>query len=469
MAAAAGIHDYVIPVSGVTPWKEGESEKRLIDAAATLLQHDPMAVFLIYVDLNPDEAWVQAHPKDCLQHEGAGAPYPSIACEDWRDDAEATVRKLVHEVESGPLADRTLGYALCALNDGHWVQPEGFDRSPSNVAGFRKWLEGRYGNAAALQSAWNNPKADFDTVAIPDAEPGADTREVFVSLPDEMPRVDFLRYTSESVADTIARLAAAIQEASEGSPEVLAPYGFSYELMDNASGHGALGLLLNSDLTGFVSPVSYADRGVGGTGAPMGPITSAALHGKKCYLVDDTRTGVAWSNQTATAERIRGLRPEDVYNVQRRNFAFAAMHGMGLIWSDPLGEGWLLDEDQWTLFGQMRDIYVHVNPLLVGGGSLNALQGPLGNGGGPPEEPGDETSETPPEEEAGWEAEAAEDFVPVVTLSQAQPGLTVVVDEESRFFQHVGAAANDSVLHQGTVGGVAFRHFHPFCTVARRY
>jgi hypothetical protein len=99
------------------------------------------------------------------------------------------------------------------------------------------------------------------------------------------------------------------------------------------------------------------NRGIGATGGFMGPVDSAKAHGKTWILIDDTRTGIAWNKETGQIEQMRGLRAEDVHDVQRRNFALAALHGLTLVWSDPGGEGFLHDDEQWKVFGQLFEIY----------------------------------------------------------------------------------------------------------------
>jgi len=89
----------------------------------------------------------------------------------------------------------------------------------------------------------------------------------------------------------------------------------------------------------------------------MGPVDSARCHGKLWILLDDTRTGVTWDSSTGAVKYMQGLRTEDIYNVQSRNFAAALTHGLGLCWIDPHGEGWLHDPKTWQLFGAMRGAY----------------------------------------------------------------------------------------------------------------
>ncbi len=120
---------------------------------------------------------------------------------------------------------------------------------------------------------------------------------------------------------------------------------------------------MDSDLNTIIAPVSYTDRGLGGVGGIMGPIDSWTNRGKTWLLLDDTRTGVERDTETNAFSRIKGIRAEDVYEVQRRNFAMALTYGLGLVWADPRAEGWLYDAEQWRQLGKLRDIYAHHQTL----------------------------------------------------------------------------------------------------------
>lgn len=477
MAAKAGIHQYVVPVSNLVPWHGDLTFKTVLDTVSRVLRNDTKAAFLFQVDINPAKEWLASHGHGCAQMGPDQNVYPSVACTIWAEECKKALAGLAKGIQGSPLADHTLGYVLSALSEGHWVQPEGYDRSEVNRDGFRKWLQGRYVTEEALAQAWGGP-VRFSAVEIPERPESGDSSNVFLPLPKMRAVADFQQYTSESVADTIAALGTALRDAAGKEAEILAPYGFSFELTRNDAGHCALGLLLGGDISGFVSPVSYIDRGVGGVGAPMGPVHSALDRGKKWYIIDDTRTGMAWNAQTSAAERIQGLRAEDVFNVQRRNFCQAAVYGLGLIWSDPHGEGWLQDEEQWKVFAQMQRIYGFLKAVPTGmTGAFPVPSGlppapaspvplqpvtppvlPAGKGGpvdGEAVQEGEGESEGEGEDtilvDSGKEDAPAEDGepdIPLVTMSEALPALTVVVDETSRYYQQCDTPLNTLLLRQ---------------------
>jgi len=352
MAAAAGIHQYVIPTS--LPW-EGDMQASL-GPLDLLTQLDPDCRALLYVKLDPPAAWLAAHPEHVYRPGDKDPGQPCMASEVWRQDTKTILEAFVSAARTS-YPDRILGYVIACLESGRWHCPGGRDASEANTAAFRGWLGRAYKEDQALQYAWGDPDAALDTAAVPQKPDDAETGPVFFALPAMQRQIDFLAFTSETVAETIAAFAAHIKGIAGEDAKVLAPYGYTYELTANDAGHFALARLLESEVDGFISPVSYYDRGLGGVGGMMGPVDSVLAHGKQWYLIDDTRTGIARDAATGKIARLKNLRADDVYHVQQRNFAAALTRGLGLIWSDPDGDGRLHDPAIWQRFGAMWHTY----------------------------------------------------------------------------------------------------------------
>ncbi len=406
MAAAAGVHQYVIPVP--LPWPglgpEVSVARRRLEAIVAL---DVNARFNLYVRMDPSKEWLTAHPDDAVTMGEEVLPYAAIAAEAWRKEACEGLEALIRGLLASDVGSRIRGCVLMGLDNGRWSLPEkaAYDTSAANVAGFRRWLKERYGNDATLAENWGDAQAALATAAIP-AIPDRNNKEsVFFPLPAMQSAVDYLHYLSDETADALAELAWHVKDASEGGLRVVVPYGHSLELEQSGAGHYSLMRIVESDIDGFASPVSYLDRGFGGVGGPMGPLDSVALHGKQWYLVDDTRTGILRDPGTGEIARIKGLQIEDVFRVQERNFAAALTGGQGLVWLDPEGQGQLLDRDLWSRLGNMQAAYeeqVNLTP--------NDNKGPL------------------------W--------------PQGTQSVAVVVDEASRFYQQCAAPLNRFVLTQ---------------------
>lgn len=400
MAAKAGIHDYVFRVA--LPWPEqGPTVSETLYPLDRIEEADPDANIFLAISLNPPDAWLAAHP-EAVASEGL---FPSVTSEIWIDTGRQALTELLEGLGSSARGDNVAGLIIGALEEDRWRHAREYDRSESNRSGFRAWLRTQYPDETALAQAWGGTVAGFDAVEIPPQPDNQDRSTVFFTAPEERNYVDYLRYVSESTADAISTFAARVYQAGDRVFQVLVPYGYSFEYTANASGHCALALLLDGVIDGFVSPVSYTDRALGGAGGFMGPVDSARFHGKQWFIIDDTRTGISRNSATGEFERIEGLRVEDVLNVQRRNFAGALSHGLGLFWADMDGVGALHEPRMWESFGRMRAAYQTV-----------------------------------------WSREMLElDSIPFPT-PQERVGVTVVVDEPSRFYQRCDELLNSALL-----------------------
>jgi len=408
LAADAGVRQYVVPVP--LPWPApGPSVEVALDRLGQVQALVPEARFLLYVTLDPPEAWREAHPEAMATVAGRVLPSVCLASERWLDDVQQGIETLVQGLADTSAGARVLGYVIACLEHGQWSPTEAYDTGAVNATGFRVWLRARYGNDVALETAWADDTVTLDTAAVPDRPDTANPHEVFFPLPAGQRHVDYLRYRSDQTADAIAAVTWYIKEATDGAAQVLAPYGFSFELERNDAGHFALARIIDSDIDGFVSPVSYRDRGLAGAGGPMGPVDSVTRHGKQWYLVDDTRTGITRDRASEAIGPIEGARMRDVYHVQQRNFAAALTHGLGLFWCDPEGEGALHDADMWDRLGAMSAAYE----------AYRADQAARGKSG----------PSSPP-----WPTD--------------DRFLTVVVDETSRCYQQCDAKLNRIVLTQ---------------------
>lgn len=442
-AAGVGVHHYIIPAT--LPWNEGEAPVATVDFIKRLIGVDPEATFLLQVDFNPPSAWFDTHTDERMVGTVGETLLPSPASLAWLDASRAAFDRMRQAMIQAELESVISGYGIHGLLNDAWQRGPNADTSPANIAGFRAWLTRTYGDDAALQKAWKNPAATLAGAEIPVEAEGTESPEVFHALDTEQHFVDYHRYAATSVADAIGALATHIRSTAGAAPEIWAHYGHTFEKPRSSDGHLALIALLDSDVDGFISPVSMLNRGIGATGGFMGPIDSAKAHGKAWMLIDDTRTGIAWNKETGQIEQIRGLRAEDVHDVQRRNFALAAMHGLNLAWSDPGGEGFLHDDEQWKVFGQLFEIY-----------QKNVIAGSLAAPVEAPAPAGEE--EAVPVEVAAEETAPEGDLVPIPVPGGdvVHPTILALVDEESQFltkdstgFDATMMANRDAILQSG--------------------
>jgi beta-galactosidase len=400
MAQKAGVRSIFVPVP--VPW-DGTSLD--LSAPRRVAELAPEASLYFHINLNPPAEWLEANPDARARIGGVGQPYACPAADVWQAAALAALDTLATAVREEPYAARVAGCLLSALDQGYWFEQEPGDTSPANTQGFRRWLRDRYRDDATLQEAWAVEEITLDTAEIPEMPDSSDTTQVFYNLPEDRPISDFSRYLSHRNARVIALLADHIKRQVEIEFSVVVPYGFAFESPGNLSGHNDLEQVLASRIDAIASPISFAERAVGGTGGYMGPVNSALNSRKRWFILDDTRTGLA--NAADSAENGGGAQLEDIYAVQSRNFAAAATHQLGLVWCDIRGEGMLNDPAMWDHFAAMRLVYQDI----AAAAEARAAALPLGDSRG-------------------------FNHVP----------LTVVVDEDSRNYQRCGTPLNDRLL-----------------------
>lgn len=289
----------------------------LDDRVAMVLRANPNAYFFPRLYLHAPKWWSARHPDDTVLFDpGDGKPIPFVhagskpapswASEAWRRDTVEGLRRLIAHVQASPWADRCIGYHLASGTTEEWMmwganEDQWVDYSLANVRGFRKWLRARYGTDTRLREAWSDPSASLDAAAIPTkAERQACG---FGSLRDpdrEQAVVDFYRYNSDLVADTICYFAREVKRIAGHDRVVGAFYGYLLQLCGEQrqqnAGHLALERVLASpDIDFLCSPTSYAFRQLGGEGTShfMSLLGSLHAHGKLWFDENDIRTSLS--------------------------------------------------------------------------------------------------------------------------------------------------------------------------------
>jgi hypothetical protein len=347
-----------------------------------------------------------------MQINGKPQAFASVVSSVWLNDVSEALDRLMDSVQSADPNHNVTGYVIAALESGQWYHADGYDTSGANTEGFQAWLQRRYKTDDVLAGAWGNESKTLSLISVPLKPVTGDTQQVFFELPDMQRNVDYLHFVSDSVANAIAAVMTHIKTRGGLQTQVFAPYGYSFEQLRNDAGHFSLLDIIDSDIDGFWSPVSYTDRGLGGAGGFMGPVDSATYHEKQWYILDDTRTGISRDPATGAISRIKGLRSEDVYRLQARNYAEALCHNLGLVWAETEPDGRLLDDEMWKRFGVMREKYQSVYSIPDPSAAPPTLSAPADYG----IKPSEETT------------------------------MCVVVDENSRFYQQCDEPLNARLL-----------------------
>lgn len=322
-----------------------------------VLAANPKALLLPRFGTSPLDWWRQAHPDEMMTWEdGARQDDATVASSRYRREVTARVTALVEHLEH-KFGDHMAGYHPCGQNTGEWFYQGTWGAhlngyAPADTIAWRGWLRARYGNNASLQAAWHDPKSTLDGVAVP--SPAQRRASPTGSLRDsatQQPLIDFADFQQQSMADTICDLAHAARQASHGRKLVVFFYGYLFEFGTirqgpSICGHYALRRVLNCpDIDVLCSPISYFDRGLGGSAPAMTAAESVALAGKMWLCEDDTRTYLGTGDFPGKSDGAKNL--AETQTMLLRNVAQEATRNFATWWMDLGMTGWFNDTNLW--------------------------------------------------------------------------------------------------------------------------
>ncbi len=326
LAADAGVNFVSFPIG--LPWpKPGETvDWGDVDTVCqTVLHANPKALLLPRIPMDPPPWWREAHPDDVMQWDDGHREKAVPASPRYRRDAAERLTALIDHLEE-KFGDHIAGYHPCGQNTGEWFYQNTWSRSLN-------------GYAPADLAAYRDP--------VPTPAERRSTN-VFASATV----VDWARFQQEAMADCVIELARAARKASCGRKLVVFFYGYVFEFAGvhngaATSGHYALRRVLDCpDIDVLCSPISYFDRGLGGSAPSMTAAESVALAGKMWLNEDDTHTYLATGDPPGWRDHVTTLAESNAELV--RNVAQEALRNFGMWWMDLTRTGWFNDPGMWA-------------------------------------------------------------------------------------------------------------------------
>ncbi len=321
---------------------------------------DAKLMLQLYIDA--PKWWAGAHPDDLLVLSNGTKDFgeklfalprqdllPSMASPAWRADMKTAVEKLIEHVEQSDYADRVIGYQVCGQKTEEWYHwsmncEELGDYSPAMTAAYRAWLLDKYKTDDALRAAWGDSAVTIDGALIPDkAARYGDRNATFRDPVHEMSVIDFHRFWSDVMVDTIAWFAKVVKDKTQRTKTVGAFYAYTFEFAELAedAGHLSLQRLLHCpDLDFVMSPSSYHERKLdGGQSLFRMPVLSVNRHGKMLwndfdaasfkFYEKDQKQFAPWLLQMAVTDT-----PEKFVYMMRRELGNALENGVNMVYFD---------------------------------------------------------------------------------------------------------------------------------------
>ena len=358
MAATAGVDFVSFPID--MPWPapgEPANWKAADNLCSQILDANPRALLLPRFGADPPDWWRKAHPDEAMTWEdGSRQHHGVVASQLYRREAAARVAALVEHLEN-TFGDHMAGYHPCGQNTGEWFYQDTWGKllngyAPADTNAWRAWLRAQYSTDAALQTAWHDPEATLDSAGVPEpARRRASPNGILRDPATEKALIDFAEFQQQAMADLVWELAHAVRQASHGRKLVVFFYGYLFEfgtirLGPSTSGHYGLRRVLDCpDIDMLCSPISYFDRGIGGSAPAMTATESVALAGKMWLCEDDTRTYLGSGN---FAGQFDGAKDQaETLTLLRRNVAEEATRNFATWWMDLGMTGWFNDSRLW--------------------------------------------------------------------------------------------------------------------------
>jgi beta-galactosidase len=378
--AGCDLYTFVIDLGGLyrytdSIWPEPEKwDFAQPDAIARMIlgAAPPQAKLVLQLYVDAPEWWGRAHPDDLFRLADGTTDFgsklfalprsgnlASIASQRWRADMRRAIKTFIDHVEASDYGQRVIGYQVCGQKTEEWyhwsmnTQALG-DYSAPMQAAFGEWLRARYATDARLQEAWHLPDATLAGARIPgQAERYGDRKATFRDPTREAHVLDFHRFWSDVMAETIAYFACVVKEKTGRRKAVGAFYAYTFEFAElgEDAGHLALHRLLDCpDLDFIMAPSSYHRRDLkGGQSCFRAPVLSLVQHGKmlwndfdpasfKFYEKDQKVFGQwkPWVAVTDTAEEYTWMIRRELGNALANGVNMAHFDHHGGYYDDPL-------------------------------------------------------------------------------------------------------------------------------------
>jgi hypothetical protein len=382
-ALKAGISIFNIYVRFEWTGPEEYNFAKLDARLETFLKLEPKAQFIGRVLLTPGAWYCKAYPDDITMRDD-GSPagmfrapcHPSLASEKYRELSHKAMIALLNHLES-KYGDNFVGYQAGNGFGGEWLMFNSFweprpgeapptkfgveDYSPVARAGFRVWLQKKYGTVEALRRGWGDPKVSFETATPPnEVERYTSTHGIFFD-PGISQRVpDYFSYFNDMTADALLDNCRWLKEITNRKKIVGAFYGYLWCNFPNLSvvhtGHlGMARVFTSPDVDFIASPYTYDNKQIGGPNTSQTLPEAANLHGKLYFNEVDTETHLK-QRQWRWGDALNNPKNwEETKALLIRDYAYAMTKGFGMWWTDLHG-GTFHDDQIIKLFGDLKKI-----------------------------------------------------------------------------------------------------------------
>ena len=332
--------------------KDGSLDMSFQDANIdSLLSIAPRASFLPRLFATAPDWWIAAHPEE--RHLLSSGELPqsreSFASLRGRKEISPMYRKAIRHLMNR-YGDNLIGIHVA---NGPWgenfswdvfsqvrgeMEKGGFgDVSEPMRLAFVSYLRRKYGgDISRLRKAFNDPKASFETVAIPLKEERLKLDAGMWRDPAKSRRIiDYFECQHQVSVEMIDHYCGIVKDESKGTLATLAFYGYVRDgWWAQECDHCAPSkMYLSKNLDMLSAPHTYRRRGLGEDGVQRQYLASAALHGKLFFDEGDDMTHLEMAKANPD-RRCCARTMADSLALLYREFGMTVTHGTGLWYMD---------------------------------------------------------------------------------------------------------------------------------------
>ena len=330
--------------------KKGQSDFTGVDKSLRqILDACPDAYIFPRVYVCMPQWWIDENPTETVPITDS-CQREALYSQKYREDGAAMLTQFIEYIQSSEFADHVIGYHIAGGQTEEWFHLDG---------------NGSYcENALPYFNRYLIEKGKSPVSELPDVLSWTDETVI-----DDAMKIEYMRFASDSVADTISYLCRAAKSAVRESQVVGVFYGYCWGVPHQLWGSQSLYKLLDCpDIDFFCSPLSYwENRPLGRDWPEQFPTASVKLHGKMCFIECDIRTHLT----VYPGQARKGFDEKGLYNVpvflgppteegavaaMRKSLAGQITRKQGMWWFDMFG-GWYDDLALMAEIGLSRNVY----------------------------------------------------------------------------------------------------------------
>lgn len=337
----------------------------LNEQARQILEVNPDARFFVRWASRVPRGWGEEYPEEMQATTDKRLDAASYASHRALEGRRELARRIVHYCEDQQWGDRVLGYMPFGQDEGQMkvnIEEALFDQSGAALREFVHYLRGKYDNNEALQEAWGDQEASFETVSLPtDAEwrrRQADWMQWPAPRQTQRYRDYFLSMRRNLFRQRTMEMRA-VHEAAD-RPVIVGTDAFKQPMMGwliqdafHAAGHGnewrnfqlssvGVGAMLGRpELDALITPADYTARSCGFGWDGEGIADSLVLRGKTLFIEDDARS---WATSPGRETQGAWRNPQEARAGLMRNLAIGASRGLIPYWMN-VGRGFFDDPE----------------------------------------------------------------------------------------------------------------------------